>query len=100
MIFRFLYRCQAMLDKGRVSGMLDGVPVYAVLVEDLGERGAHRVAFSDYLHLNSAVDYHDSISPSSKSKPSSSGAIDSSAVLTAGVLLAMGVSLGYLLAKK
>lgn len=32
-------------DKGRVSGLLKDVPVYAVLVEDIGLRGAHFVAF-------------------------------------------------------
>lgn len=32
-------------DKGRVSGLLKVVPVYAVLVEDIGLRGAHFVAF-------------------------------------------------------
>lgn len=32
---------QAFHDKGRVSPFLKNVPVYAVLVEDLGERGAH-----------------------------------------------------------
>lgn len=31
-------------DKGRVSGLLKAVPVYAVLVEDVGLRGAHFVA--------------------------------------------------------
>lgn len=31
-------------DKGRVSGLLKAVPVYAVLVEDIGLRGAHFVA--------------------------------------------------------
>lgn len=39
----------AMLDKGRVSGMLCSIPVFAVLVENLGERGAHRTAFQEYL---------------------------------------------------
>ena len=32
----------ALLDKGRVSGMLSNIPVFAVLVDNLGERGAHR----------------------------------------------------------
>lgn len=31
---------QALLDKGRVSGMLNSIPIYAVMVENLGERGA------------------------------------------------------------
>jgi len=32
---------QAFHDKGRVSPILKNIPLYAVLVEDLGERGAH-----------------------------------------------------------
>ena len=32
---------KAFRDKGRVSSLLDLVPVYAVLAEDLGLRGAH-----------------------------------------------------------
>lgn len=35
----------ALRDKGRVSGLLEEVPVFAVKAEDLGERGAHLVAF-------------------------------------------------------
>jgi hypothetical protein len=35
---------EAYFDKGRVSPFLHQVPVYAVKVEDLGERGAHWVA--------------------------------------------------------
>lgn len=36
---------KAFYDKGRVSGLLKSVPVYAVLEEDIGLRGAHFVAF-------------------------------------------------------
>lgn len=46
---------QAMLDKGRVSGMLSAVPVFAVLVEDVGERGAHLVAFQEYQRIRSSA---------------------------------------------
>lgn len=35
---------KAFYDKGRVSGLLEEVPIYAVLVEDIGLRGAHFVA--------------------------------------------------------
>lgn len=35
---------KAFYDKGRVSSLLKSVPVYAVLVEDIGLRGAHFVA--------------------------------------------------------
>jgi glucokinase len=41
----------AFLDKGRVSGMLNGIPVYAVMVEDLGERGAHFAAYKEFCKL-------------------------------------------------
>ena len=36
---------QAFRDKGRLSPLLKRVPVYAVLAEDIGQRGAHLVAF-------------------------------------------------------
>ncbi|CAM9123498.1 unnamed protein product [Pylaiella littoralis] len=39
---------KAFYDKGRVSGLLRAVPVYAVLIEDIGLRGAHFVAFRLY----------------------------------------------------
>mmetsp|Transcript_15766 Transcript_15766/g.25689 ORF Transcript_15766/g.25689 Transcript_15766/m.25689 type:complete len:407 (-) Transcript_15766:173-1393(-) len=32
-------------DKGRLAGVLDGIPLHAVMCEDLGLRGAHFVAF-------------------------------------------------------
>jgi len=38
---------EAFMDKGRVAGMLAGIPVYAVMAEDIGERGAHLVAYKD-----------------------------------------------------
>lgn len=42
----------AFRDKGRVSPFLKKIPLYAVLVEDLGERGAHWVAIKVLLeHL-------------------------------------------------
>lgn len=36
---------KAFYDKGRVSELLKAVPIYAVLSEDIGLRGAHYVAF-------------------------------------------------------
>lgn len=38
----------ALKDKGRVSGVIDDIPIYAVMVEDLGERGAHFMAYTDF----------------------------------------------------
>merc|ERR1719240_1199316 len=36
---------RAFHDKGRLSPLLKRVPLYAVLAEDIGQRGAHLVAF-------------------------------------------------------
>lgn len=38
----------AFKDKGRVSFVLDSIPMYAVMIDDVGQRGAHRVAYLDY----------------------------------------------------
>lgn len=35
----------ALQDKGRVSGMICSIPIFAVMVENLGERGAHYMSF-------------------------------------------------------
>lgn len=42
-------------DKGRVSHMLTTIPLFAVMVEDLGERGALLVAFHD-MYLEKGFD--------------------------------------------
>jgi len=39
----------ALLDKGRLSGVLKRIPVYVVKIDDLGERGAHWVAVQDLM---------------------------------------------------
>jgi hypothetical protein len=39
-----------MCFKGRVSGMLLTIPIFAVTVDNLGERGAHRVAYQDFVN--------------------------------------------------
>ncbi|CAM9447383.1 unnamed protein product [Discosporangium mesarthrocarpum] len=39
---------KAFYDKGRVSSALRNVPIYAVMEENIGQRGAHYVAFSMY----------------------------------------------------
>lgn len=43
---------RALRDKGRLSGVLEGIPIFAVKTEDLGERGAHYLAFT---HLQEAI---------------------------------------------
>ena len=42
---------KSLRDKGRLSGLVESIPIYAVIVEDLGERGAHWEAFRQYQHL-------------------------------------------------
>lgn len=36
------------LNKGRVSSLLESVPLFAVMVDDLGVRGAHKAALIEY----------------------------------------------------
>jgi glucokinase len=36
------------LNKGRVAPLLEHVPLFAVMVEDLGVRGAHKAAYTEY----------------------------------------------------
>jgi glucokinase len=36
------------LNKGRVSPILQHIPLFAVMVEDLGVRGAHKAAYTEY----------------------------------------------------
>ena len=42
---------QAMHDKGRVKGIINDCPIHAVMVEDLGERGAHYVAYKEFISM-------------------------------------------------
>jgi len=42
---------KALKDKGRVSGILNNIPIYAVLVEDVGERGAHFMAYKEFQEI-------------------------------------------------
>lgn len=37
--------------QGRVSGILATIPVYAVMADDVGQRGAYRVGYQQLLHL-------------------------------------------------
>mmetsp|Transcript_6600 Transcript_6600/g.9979 ORF Transcript_6600/g.9979 Transcript_6600/m.9979 type:complete len:221 (-) Transcript_6600:131-793(-) len=52
---------RAFKDKGRVSLMLNSVPVYAVLVEDMGRRGAHRTAYLDVLSIEDLATFHSTV---------------------------------------
>jgi glucokinase len=44
-------------NKGRVSPLLEHVPLFAVMVEDLGVRGAHKSAYTEYeSYIRSTLD--------------------------------------------
>jgi glucokinase len=87
---------QQMFDKGRVSPAIEAIPVYLVLTEDLGERGAHYYAYQllqtykQSLLTNRDVD----VSGISEGKY---GAIAQAALLSA--FAAAGVAIGSALAR-
>jgi len=86
---------EALLDKGRVSGMLSSIPIYAVLVENLGERGAQ------YFALKMAADLrgesHHPTAPMASAAATSS--VGSQQWTWAAVGLAVGVTVGMFAAK-
>jgi glucokinase len=43
---------KAYKDKGRLSSLVAGIPLFAVLVEDLGMRGARVCAYREFVNLN------------------------------------------------
>ena len=43
------------LNKGRVAKVLELIPLYAVMVEDLGVRGAHKAALMEYERLSGSI---------------------------------------------
>jgi len=79
---------KAYRDKGRVSPLLETIPLFAVMVEDLGVRGAFKCCFMEYERLYKT----DSSTSDSKSKtaPSSSVLLAMiAAALTTGVAMSM-----------
>lgn len=42
---------ESFVNKGRLSPLLESIPTYAVMVEDLGIRGAHKAAMNLYTEL-------------------------------------------------
>lgn len=76
------------LNKGRVTPLLEHVPLFAVLVEDLGVRGAHQAA---------RMEYERYVSSTSPSQSGSKGKIDSILPLAAvvgGTVVAVSLALG------
>ena len=75
---------KAYRDKGRVAPLLDKIPLFAVMVEDLGVRGAHKCAVLEY-------EKYSGKGPSSKSKDNYGPLLLVGAAITA---MAAGVLLG------
>mmetsp|Transcript_5594 Transcript_5594/g.15165 ORF Transcript_5594/g.15165 Transcript_5594/m.15165 type:complete len:419 (-) Transcript_5594:971-2227(-) len=83
---------KAYKDKGRVAPLLESVPLFAVLVEDLGVRGAHKAAMMEYerLHKNEAdSDVSESDAPKARA---SNHWTQMLAVATLSVLAGMAIS--------
>jgi len=74
---------KAFVDKGRLSGVVKSVPVYAVLVEELGERGAHWEAFNQFKLITKG-----------KSEEASTSGVLGVSSLTVPVALGLGVCMG------
>lgn len=83
-----------MFDKGRVSPAIEAIPVYLVLTEDLGERGAHYYAYQLLQTYNESQKIK-SVGAISEGK---FGPIAQAALLSA--FAAAGVAIGSALARK
>eukprot|EP00545_Synedropsis_sp_CCMP1620_P007303 CAMPEP_0119005716 /NCGR_PEP_ID=MMETSP1176-20130426/1886_1 /TAXON_ID=265551 /ORGANISM="Synedropsis recta cf, Strain CCMP1620" /LENGTH=413 /DNA_ID=CAMNT_0006957557 /DNA_START=53 /DNA_END=1294 /DNA_ORIENTATION=- len=86
---------KAFLDKGRVSPVLSTIPLFAVMVEDLGVRGAHKACLMEYERMTKSEPKAAPTTAISSSHPSSFLAV---AALATTAALAMAT--GFLLAKK
>jgi glucokinase len=86
------------LDKGRVSPVLDKIPLYAVLTEDLGVRGAHKAATLLYEKRRGGLYNHDHGSiaddKSALDTPSSSPLLLQRDVLLLGATIVFGFATG------
>uniref|UniRef100_K3WIP5 Glucokinase n=1 Tax=Globisporangium ultimum (strain ATCC 200006 / CBS 805.95 / DAOM BR144) TaxID=431595 RepID=K3WIP5_GLOUD len=84
---------KAAFDKGRVSPAIQAVPVYLVLTEDLGERGAHYYAYQLLKAYNKAHGLADTVKHSITEKFASNNQLALYTVIAAiGVLI--GASIG------
>lgn len=78
-------------NKGRVQTILDGVPLFAVLVEDLGVRGAHKAA---------SIEYEKITGNSVAEKVTGLGAFLKDHGLVIAVTASLSVAAGYFLRKR
>ncbi|TMW55705.1 hypothetical protein Poli38472_010587 [Pythium oligandrum] len=85
----------AMFDKGRVSPAIKAVPVYLVLTEDIGERGAHYYAYQLLKSTQTGENIEGVAQAISSGKY---GTVAQAAIASA--FAAAGVALGTVLARK
>jgi hypothetical protein len=74
-----------------VSFVLDSIPMYAVMVDDVGQRGAHRVAYLDYLAVSQAPVAPSASAPASVTVPNASSGSFLTPNLTFSVVVSMGL---------
>lgn len=86
-----------MFDKGRVSPAIKAVPVYIVLTEDIGERGAHFYAYQ-LLTATKAQSAPQQITQAIESLQCPLGIFAQGAFISAFV--AAGVAIGVAIARK
>jgi len=93
-IFRHAFK-----DKGRVKGLIDNVPVYAVMVEDLGQRGAKLFAYKMLRELMERE-----VNPDAQEVAPPAAAVGGPSTLTLAAAvtatLAVGVGLGMMVARR
>jgi glucokinase len=81
-------------DKGRVKAILDNVPLFAVLVEDLGVRGALKSAQIEY-HK-----YHHGVGITPTSTKDKNKDTDMGKLLQMSAVAAVGIAVGMVLSKR
>ena len=84
------------LNKGRVNPLLERVPLFAVMVEDLGVRGAHKAAMMEYVKF---VENQDGVA--STSSRTQNLLHENGLVLVAATTVALGIAaVGFILTKR
>lgn len=91
---------ESFMDKGRVSGMLADIPVYAVMVENIGERGAHFVAYKDLQAIVKESKKSVSTSQNASQPPQSSSTTETNNIFGTIIITAVAASVLTLWALK
>ena len=84
---------EAFFDKGRLSPLLKRVPLYAVLAEDIGQRGAHLVAYKQLLSAKGSKG-------GATSAAQAKGAVGTPTLVTTAALCACAFAAGIAIARR